>query len=135
MNARKRAFTLVEVIVVVAVTLILAAFILARFGRVSADARNVAIHNFLRDCRAVYLRLNYGEPPSYVAHTNVMQLSDYIAATTLGEVQVQLTDTGLSVSNLPQTLFKDGRGSLHLDYQRNRCDGEDMAAFLAKVLW
>ena len=135
MKPRQRAFTLVEVIVAVAVVLILATVIVTRFGRVSESARNVVIHNFLKDCRTVYLRLSYGDAPSYVANTNIVLFKDYIAATTLGEVQAQINGSTLTVSGVPDNLFKDKRTTLAIDYQRNRYDGESETAFLSKVLW
>lgn len=135
MKPRERAFTLVEVIVVVAVVLILVTVIIARFGRVSESARNVVIHNFLKDCRTVYLRLNYGESPGYVANTNILLFKEYVAATTLGEVQAQISSSTLTVSGVPDNLFKDNRTTLTIDYQRNTYDGESEGAFLEKVLW
>jgi prepilin-type N-terminal cleavage/methylation domain-containing protein len=135
MKPRERAFTLVEVIVVVAVVLILATVVIARFGRVSESARNVVIHNFLKDCRTVYLRLSYGNAPGYIANTNVVLFKTYVAASTLGEVQAQINGTVLTVSGVPDNLFKDKRTTLTIDYQRNTCDGQSEAAFLAKVLW
>jgi prepilin-type N-terminal cleavage/methylation domain-containing protein len=135
MKPRERAFTLVEVTVVVAVVLILAIMIIPRFGRVSESARNVVIHNFLQDCRTVYLRLSYGNAPSYTANTNVVLFKNYVAASTLGEVQAQINGTVLTVSGVPDNLFKDKRTTITIDYQRNTCDGESEAAFMAKVLW
>ena len=135
MKPRKRAFTLVEVIVVVAVVLILVTIVIARFGHVSDSARNVVIHNFLNDCRTVYLRLNYGEAPGYAARTNILLFKEYVAATTLGEVQAQINGSTLTVSGVPPNLFKDKRTTLTIDYQRNSFDGETEAAFLEKVLW
>lgn len=135
MKPRERAFTLVEVIVVVAVVLILVTIVIARFGHVSDSARNVVIHNLLNDCRTVYLRLNYGEAPGYAANTNVVRFKDYVAATTLGEVQARMTGSVLTVSGVPDNLFKDKRTTLNIDYQRNTYDGESEAAFLGKVLW
>ena len=135
MKPRQRAFTLVEVTVVVAVVLILATVIIARFGRVSESARNVVIHNFLKDCRTVYLRLSYGDAPDYIANTNGVFLKDYVTASTLGDVQAQMNRSTLTVSGLPESLFKDKRTTLTIDYQRNSYDGDSEAAFLAKVLW
>lgn len=135
MKPKERAFTLVEITVVVAVILVLVTVIIARFGRVSESARNVVIHNFLKDCRTVYLRLSYGDAPGYVANTNVVVFKDYVAATTLGEVQAQINGTVLIVSGVPDSLFKDKRTTLTIDYQRNSYDGESEAAFLEKVLW
>lgn len=135
MKSKVRAFTLVEVIVVVAVVLILVTVIVARFGRVSESARNVVIRNFLKDCRTVYLRLNYGDAPGYVANTNIVLFKHYVAATTLGEVQAQINGSTLHVSGVPDSLFKDQRTALTIDYQRNNYDGESEATFLSKVLW
>jgi prepilin-type N-terminal cleavage/methylation domain-containing protein len=135
MKPRERAFTLVEVTVVVAVVLILAIMIIPRFGRVSESARNVVIHNFLKDCRTVYLRLSYGNAPGYIANTNVVLFKNYVAASTLGEVQAQINGSTLAVSGVPDNLFKDKRMTLTIDYQRNTYDGESEAVFLAKVLW
>lgn len=135
MKPRQRAFTLIEVIVVVAVVLILVTVIIARFGRVSESARNVVIHNFLNDCRTVYLRLNYGEAPGYAAKTNILLFKEYVAATTLSEVQAQINGSTLTVSSVPANLFKDKRTTLTIDYQRNSYDGESEGAFLEKVLW
>ena len=135
MKPRERAFTLVEVTVVVAVVLILVTVVVARFGRVSESARNVVIHNFLQDCRTVYLRLSYGDAPGYVANTNVVLFKDYVAASTLGDVQAQINGFVLTVSGVPESLFKDKRTTLTVDYRGNLYDGESEAAFLAKVLW
>lgn len=135
MKPRQRAFTLVEVIVVVAVVLILVTVIIARFGRVSESARNVVIHNFLKDSRTVYLRLSYGDAPGYVANTNIVLFKHYVAASTLGGVQAQINGAVLTVSGVPDNLFKDKRTTLTMDYQRNTYDGESETAFLAKVLW
>lgn len=135
MKIRHQGFTLIEVVVVVAVVLVLVSIIVARFGRVRESARNVVIHNFLRDCRTVYLRLSYGDAPSYTANTNVVRFKDYLAATTLGDVQAQIAGTILSVSVVPDTVFKDKRTTVTIDYQRNTYDGEVEAAFLEKVLW
>ncbi|MBE0541966.1 MAG: prepilin-type N-terminal cleavage/methylation domain-containing protein [Verrucomicrobia bacterium] len=135
MKRRERAFTLVEVTVVVAVVLILAIMIIPRFGRVSESARNVVIHNFLKDCRTVYLRLSYGNAPGYIANTNVVLFKNYVAASTLGDVQAQINGTVLTVSGVPDNLFKDKRKTLTIDYQSNTYDGESEGAFLAKVLW
>ncbi len=135
MKPKERAFTLIEVTVVVAVVLILATVIVARFGRVSESARNVVIHNFLKDCRTVYLRLRYGEAPGYIANTNTVQFKDYVVATTLGDVQAQINGSTLSVSGVPDSLFRDKRTTLTIDYQRKRYDGESETAFLSKVLW
>jgi len=135
MKTRERAFTLVEVTVVVAVVLILMIVIIARFGRVSESARNVVIHNFLKDCRTVYLRLSYGEAPGYSANTNVVLLKVYVAATTLGDVQAQINGSTLIVIGVPEDLFKDKRTTLSIDYQHNTYDGEGEPAFLEKVLW
>lgn len=135
MKPRERAFTLVEVTVVVTVVLILVTVIIARFGRVSESARNVVIHNFLKDCRTVYLRLSYGDAPGYVTNTNVMLFKDYVAATTLGDVQAQRNGSTLTVTSLPDNLFKDKRTTLTIDYRDNLYDGESEAAFLARVLW
>lgn len=135
MKPKERAFTLVEVTVVVAVVLILAIMIIPRFGRVSESARNVVIHNFLKDCRTIYLRLSYGNAPSYIANTNVVLFKNYVAASTLGEVQAQINGTVLTVSGVPDNLFKDKRMTLTIDYQGNTYDGESEGAFLAKVLW
>ncbi len=135
MKPKERAFTLIEVTVVVAVVLILATVIVARFGRVSESARNVVIHNFLKDCRTVYLRLSYGDAPGYIANTNMVLFKDYVAATTLGEVQAQINGSTLTVSGMPETLFRDKRTTLTIDYQQNRYDGESETAFLSKVLW
>lgn len=135
MKPRKRAFTLIEVTVVVAVVLILVMVIVARFGRVSESAHNVVIHNFLKDCRAVYLRLSYGDAPGYVANTNIVLFKNYVAATTLGEVQAQINGSTLTVTGVPDGLFKDKRTTLNIDYQRNSFDGDSEATFLEKVLW
>lgn len=135
MKIRQQGFTLIEVVVVVAVVLVLVSIIVARFGRVTESARNVVIHNFLRDCRTVYLRLSYGDAPGYTANTNVVRFKDYVAATTLGDVQAQFAGTILTVSVVPDTLFKDKRTTVTIDYQRNTYDGEVEAAFLEKVLW
>lgn len=135
MKTRERAFTLVEVIVVVAVVLILVTVIVARFGHVSESARNVVIHNFLKDCRTVYLRLNYGDAPGYIANTNVVLFKDFVAASTLGNVQALISGGVLTVTGLPDSFFKDKRTALSIDYQGNRYDGESEAAFLSKVLW
>lgn len=135
MKPRERAFTLVEVTVVVAVVLILVTVVVARFGRVSESARNVVIHNFLHDCRTVYLRLSYGDAPNYIANTNVVLFKDYVAASTLGDVQAQINGFVLTVSGVPESLFKDKRTTLTVDYRGNLYDGESEAAFLAKVLW
>lgn len=135
MKKRARGFTLVEVIVVVAVVLILVSVIIGRFGRVSESARNVVIHNFLKDCRTIYLRLSYGDAPGYVANTNVVLFKDYVAATTLGEVQAQINRSTLTVSGLPDNLFKDKRTTFTIDYERNSFDGESEAMFFSKVLW
>ncbi|ODU24741.1 MAG: hypothetical protein ABS95_01550 [Verrucomicrobia bacterium SCN 57-15] len=135
MKPRERAFTLVEVIVVVAVTLILATMIIARFGRVSESARNVVVHNFLNDCRTVYLRLSYGDAPGHIANTNVVLFKDFVAASTLGEVQAQINGSTLTVTGLPDDLFRDKRTTLTVDFQNNLYDGESEAAFLARVLW
>lgn len=135
MNRRERAFTLVEVTVVVAVVLILATVIIARFGHVSEIARNVVIHNFLKDCRTVYLRLSYGDAPGYIANTNIVPFKDYVAATTLGDVQAQMTGTTIVVTGLPDILFRDKRTTLMIDFRRNSYDGESEAQFLEKVLW
>lgn len=135
MKKKVRGFTLVEVIVVVAVVLILVSIIIARFGHVSESARNVVIHNFLKDCRTVYLRLSYGEAPGYIANTNIVLFKDYVAATTLGEVQAQINGSTLTVTDVPDNLFKDKRTKLTIDCQRNTYDGESEAAFLEKVLW
>lgn len=135
MKRKARAFTLVEVIVVVAVVLILATVIIARFGRVSESARNVVIHNFLNDCRTVYLRLSYGDAPDHVANTNVVLFKDFVAASTLGDVQAQINGSTLTVTGLPDNLFKDKRTTLTVNYRDNLYDGESEAAFLARVLW
>lgn len=136
MKKRARGFTLIEVIVVVAVILILAAVIITRFGQVSESARNVVIHNFLKDCRTIYLRLSYGDAPGYyVANTNVVLFRDYVTATTLGEVQAQVRGNALNVSGVPDSLFRDKRTTLTIDYQRNTYDGESEATFLSQVLW
>lgn len=135
MKKRLRAFTLVEVIVVVAVVLILVTVIIARFGHVSESARNVVIRNFLKDCRTIYLRLSYGDAPGYVANTNIVLFKDYVTATTLGEVQAQVRGSMLTVSGVPDSLFRDKRTTLTIEYQRNTYDGESEAAFLEKVLW
>lgn len=135
MKKRERAFTLIEVTVVVAVILILATVIIARFGHVSESARNVVIHNFLQDCRTVYLRLSYGDAPGYIANTNVVAFKDYVAASTLGDVQAQINGSTLTLTGLPENLLKDKRTSLIVNYRDNLYDGESEAAFLAKVLW
>lgn len=135
MKPRERAFTLVEVIVVVAVVLILATVIIARIGRVSESARNVVIHNFLNDCRTVYLRLSYGDAPDHVANTNVVRFKDFVAASTLGDVEAQINGSTLTVNGLPDNLFKDKRATLTVNYRNNLYDGESEAAFLARVLW
>lgn len=135
MKPRERAFTLVEVIVVVAVVLILATVIIARFGHVSESARNVVIHNFLKDCRTIYLRLSFGDAPGYIANTNIVLFKDCVAATTLGVVQAQINGSTLTVSGVPDNLFRDKRTTLTIDYQQNRYNGESETAFLLKVLW
>ncbi len=135
MKPREQAFTLIEVTVVVAVVLILATVIVTRFGRVSECARNVVIHNFLKDCRTVYLRLSYGDAPGYIANTNIVLFKDYVAATTLGEVQAQFNGSTLTVSGVPDNLFKDKRTTLTIDYRRSSYNDEDEATFLRKVLW
>lgn len=135
MKPKERAFTLIEVTVVVAVVLILATVIVARFGRVSESARNVVIHHFLKDCRTVYWRLSYGDAPGYIANTNVVRFKDYVAATTLGEVQAQINGSTLTVSGMPDNLFRDKRTTLTVNYLDNLYDGESEAAFLARVLW
>lgn len=135
MKKRVRGFTLVEVIVVVAVVLILVSIIIARFGHVSESARNVVIHNVLKDCRTIYLRLSYGDAPGYVANTNTVLFKDYVAATTLGEVQAQINGSTLTVSGLPDSLLKDKRTTFRIDYERNSFDGESEAKFFSKVLW
>ena len=135
MKPKERAFTLIEITVVVAVVLILATVIVARFGRVSESARNVVIHNFLKDCRTVYLRLSYGDAPGYIANTNMVLFKDYVAATTLGEVHAQINGSTLTVSGMPDNLFRDKRTTLTIDYLQNRYDGESETAFLSKVLW
>ena len=135
MKKRNQGFTLVEVVSIVAVVLILVTIVIARFGHVSDSARNVVIHNFLKDCRTVYLRLNYGEAPGYAANTNILLFKEYVAATTLGEVQAQINGSTLTVSGVPANLFKDKRTTLTIDYQRNSYDGESEAAFLEKILW
>ena len=135
MKARSKGFTLVEVVVVVVVVLILAAIVIARFGRVAENARNAVIHNFLKDCRTVYVGLNYGQAPDYAAVTNAVSLKDYVAATTLGDVQAQLNGNTLMVSGVPDTVFKDKRTTLTVDYQHNTYDGDSEDVFLGKVLW
>lgn len=135
MKKHQRAFTLVEVIAVVAVVLILSAVIIARFGRVSESARNVVIRNFLNDCRTVYLRLNYGDAPGYIANTNVVLFKYYVAASTLGEVQARISGSTLTVTDLPESLFRNNRTTLSVDYRSNLYDGESEDAFLARVLW
>jgi len=135
MKAKRKGFTLVEVVVVVVVVLILAAIVIARFGRVAENARNAVIHNFLKDCRTVYVRLNYGQAPDYTAVTNTVSLKDYVAATTLGDVQAQLNGNTLMVSGVPDTVFKDKRTTLTVDCQHNTYDGDSEDVFLGKVLW
>lgn len=134
MKRGQRAFTLVEVIVVVAVVLILVTVIIARFGRVSESARNVVIRNFLSDCRTVYLRLSYGDAPGYIANTNVVLFKDYVAASTLGDVQAQINGSTLIIRGVPESMFRDKRTTLSVDYRDNLYDGESEATFLSKVL-
>ncbi len=135
MKSRRQGFTLIEVVVVVVVVLILAAIVIAQFGRVGESARNAVIHNFLKDCRTVYVRLNYGQAPDYATVTNAVSLKDYVAATTLGDVQAQLNGNTLLVSGVPDSLFKDKRTALTVDYQHNTYDGDSEDVFLGKVLW
>ena len=135
MKSKAKGFTLVEVVVTVVVVLILVAVVIARFGRVTENARNAVVLNFLKDCRTVYVRLNCGQAPAYVAITNVVSLKDYVAGTTLGDVQAQLNGTVLVLSGVPDTIFKDQRTALTLDYRLNTYDGESQAVFLGKVLW
>ena len=136
MKSKKvKGFTLVEVAVVVVVVLVLVAIVIARFGRVTENARNAVIHNFLKDCRTIYVRLSYGQAPAYTAITNVVSLKDYVAGTTLGEVQAQLNGQTLILSAVPETVFKDRRTALTVDYRQNTYDGENEPVFLGKVLW
>ncbi|HOC54086.1 MAG TPA: prepilin-type N-terminal cleavage/methylation domain-containing protein [Verrucomicrobiota bacterium] len=135
MKSKRKGFTLVEVVVVVVVVLVLVAIVIARFGRVTENARNAVIHNFLKDCRTVYVRLSYGQPPGYVAITNVVSLKDYVAGTTLGEVQAQLNGNALVLSQIPESIFKDKRTTLSISYPQNTYDGEGEDVFLGKVLW
>lgn len=126
---------MIEVLAVVAVILILATVVVAYFRTVSQSARNVVIHDFLRDCRIVYLRLSYGTGPNYGANTNAVQLKDFIAATTLGDVEAKANGSSLRVTGLPADLFRDHRTTLVMDYRSNTFDGDKEAEFLAKVLW
>ena len=135
MKPKSRGFTLIEVVVVVVVVLILVAIVVARFGRVAENARNAVIHNFLKDCRTIYVRMNYGQAPDYITLTNAVSLKDYVAATTLGDVEAQLNGNSLIVREVPDTVFKDKRTTLTVDYQHNTYDGESEDAFLGKVLW
>ena len=135
MKSKSKGFTLVEVVVVVVVVLILVAIVIARFGRVTENARNAVIHNFLKDCRTLYVRLSYGQAPDYVTVTNAVALKDYVAATTLGDVQAQLNGNTLTVSGVPDNIFKDKRTTLTVDYQHNSYDGDSEDVFLGKVLW
>lgn len=135
MKPKRKGFTLIEVVVVVVVVLILVAIVIARFGRVAENAHNAVIHNFLKDCRTVYVRLNYGQAPDYSTVTNTVSLKDYVAATTLGDVQAQLDGNTLMVSGVPDSLFKDKRTTLTVDYQHNTYDGDSEDVFLGKVLW
>lgn len=132
---KQRGFSLIEILAVVAVILILATVVMAHFRTVSRSARNVVIHDLLRDCRGAYLRLSYGSAPGYSPNTNVARLKDFVAATTLGEAEVKAAGGSLQVTGLPENLFRDHRTSLVLDYQRNTFDGDNEAGFLAKVLW
>ncbi len=135
MKPKRKGFTLIEVVVVVVVVLILVAIVIARFGRVAENAHNAVIHNFLKDCRTVYVRLNYGQAPDYSTVTNTVSLKDYVAATTLGDVQAQLNGNTLTVSGVPDSLFKDKRTTLSVDYKHNTYDGDSEDVFLGKVLW
>lgn len=135
MKSKSKGFTLVEVVVVVVVVLILVAIAIARFGRVAENARNAVIHNFLKDCRTIFVRLNYGQAPDYVTLTNAVSLKEYVAATTLSDVQAQLNGNILVLSGVPDTVFKDKRTTLTVDYQRNTYDGETEDVFLGEVLW
>jgi hypothetical protein len=58
-----------------------------------------------------------------------------VAATTLGDVEAQLNGNSLIVREVPDTVFKDKRTTLTVDYQHNTYDGESEDAFLGKVLW
>lgn len=135
MKPKRKGFTLVEVVVVVVVVLVLVAIVIARFGRVTENARNAVIHNFLKDCRTVYVRLSYGQPPGYVAITTAVSLRDYVAGTTLGEVQAQLNGNALVLSEIPESIFKDKRTTLTINYPQNTYDGEGEDVFLGKILW
>jgi len=131
-----KAFSTVELIVVVAVLLILAAIVVFRTGRLINEARNALIHNFLKDSRTIYHKLNFGNPPDFTEITNQVFYGDYVAGTTLGSVQLQLGGDGaLSINGIPRKLFKDHRTSLQIDYASRTYDGDPEGVFLEEVLW
>ena len=131
-----KAFTIVELIAVVAIVLILTATVVFRTGRVTNDARNALIQNFLKDSRTIYHKLSYGNPPDFSAITSQVLYGDYVAGTTLSAVQLQLNDAGkLSIDGLPASLFKDHRTSLQIDYANRTYDGDAEEVFLQKILW
>jgi len=131
-----KAFTIVELIVVVAIVLILTAIVVFRTGRVTDDARNALIQNFLKDSRTIYHKLNYGNPPDFSAITSQVLYGDYVAGTTLSAVQLQLNDPGkLSIDGLPASLFRDHRTSLQINYANRTYDGDAEEVFLQRVLW
>jgi prepilin-type N-terminal cleavage/methylation domain-containing protein len=131
-----KAFTIVELIAVVAIVLILTAIVVFRTGRVTNDARNALIQNFLKDSRTIYHNLSYGNPPDFSAITSQVLYGDYVAGTTLSAVQLQLNDAGkLSIDGLPASLFRDHRTSLQIDYANRTYDGDAEEVFLQRVLW
>lgn len=132
----RKAFSIVELIVVVAVVSILTAIVVFRTGRLTHEARNALIQTFLKDSRTIYHKLNYGNPSDFTAVTNQIIYGDYVAGTTLGSVQLQLNGAGkLSIKGIPTSLFKDHRTSLQIDYASRTYDGDAEEVFLEKVLW
>ena len=90
---------------------------------------------FAEGPRLVYTKSFPGSVPAYVAITNVVSLKDYVAGTTLGEVQAQLSGNTLVLSEIPESIFKDKRTTLSINYPQNTYDGEGEDVFLGKVLW
>lgn len=132
----RKAFSIIELVVVVAVVLILVAIVVFRSGRVTNEARNALIQSLLKDSRAIYYKLSYGNPPDFTAVTNSVLFQDYVAGSTLGTVQLQLNGAGkMSIGAIPSNLFKDHRTSLQIDYRARTYDGDPENLFLEKVLW